>query len=171
MRGEGRLWFVLRTSGPLTVPMSRKLRREGYEVWTPVERKRNGRGNVRRIPVMPSYIFAPEAHLDNLYELAERTELFSVFCEAERVPIIEDGQIRRLRVALLPPRKKPKQETFEPGAIVRIPEGIGAGLSGQVVYSDGKWTLVCFGGSIDLKISTFKLKPNSAISVEQARAA
>lgn len=168
---EARLWCVLRTSGRLTVPVSRKLRREGFEVWTPIERRRNARGNVRRIPVMPSFMFAPESHLGSLFELAERSELFSVFCEAERVPLIEEGQIRRLRVALLPPRKKPKQDVFEPGDKVRAPEGICSGLSGQVVWSNEKWTLVCFGGAIDLQISTFKLKPTSAISPGQAKAA
>ena len=167
-------WIILRTSGRRTLPLAASLAEDGYEAWTPAETKRAPRSRARyRVPMMPTFVFARSQHLVDLLQLAEMPvkprrgkrlrqpahEDFSVFHYYDRIPIVDDAELdnlRRLEARSTPP---PIVEPYRRGQSVVVTQGVACGLGGQVVRSDGESTLVCFGGHMRMKISTFILKP------------
>ena len=47
---------------------------------------------------------------------------------------------------------------IDPSACVHVREGSFTGLTGVVKGGDGKFALICFGGSLQVKIATFLLR-------------
>jgi len=181
-------WIILRTSGAKTLKLAESLREEGFDVWTPsrVSSQRIPRGNGRRsvaIPIIPTFLFARVWHLVDLLELAAMPErprrgpggrkpahpAFSVFRDggSEMIPVVDDAQLDPLREA---ERRiaSHRMRQYEPGEMVKVPDGIFGGLVGEVVRSSQYKTKVCFGGRMSVEVSTFILKPIGCIGSSQA---
>lgn len=74
--------------------------------------------------------------------------------------LVEDLDLEPLRSAENRAAPKRRRQTFGVGQCVRIPEGSFGGMTGIVERADGKFTLVCFGGNIRVKIASFLLRPD-----------
>jgi len=164
-----RKWCILRTAGRRTLPLAESLAAAGYDVWTPriIVSRRIPRSRARReqpAPLMPTFVFASTDRLADLRALAGAMVKdhpdFSIFHHFGLVPVINDADLEHVRAAekAMAPKRKPKRAAPLPaGERVRIPSGAFAGLSGIVESSDGRHTLVCFGGRLSVKIDTFLL--------------
>lgn len=169
-------WIILRTSGPRTLSVRDSLGDAGFEVWTPVGLPDRVRHRSKRlaekktppkpVPVMPTYVFAQAVHLHDLLAEASRPVSqhppFSVFRWDGRIPLIDDRSLEYLRRGeqryMRRMREEQKVKPFAVGSEVTLTEGVGAGLSGIVEQSKGKFTLVCFPGyNTPLKIATMLL--------------
>lgn len=161
-------WCVLRTASRHTIPLSETLSRDGFEVWTPIETRviRVPRNNVKReirLPIMPSYVFARAHHLIDLFQRSERpiAPRFSVMhAFGDQIPMVRDQHLMKLRE--LEMKKSPKRKaerTFDPGIVVKVGDGGGSfsGMTGTVRKSDKGYTLVCFNGKYEVKITTLLL--------------
>lgn len=158
-------WCILRTSGRLTLPLAEALEADGFKAWSPVEVQRHKRTRARkRVPIMPTFVFAEADRLPDLLEMAEAPAPkvgFSVFRHYERIPLIADDELRPLRRAEA--RAVPEEEwpTFERDQPVTVTEGPYGGVSGKVIRSRGEWALVLFGWH-RVKISCFCLRAEVA---------
>lgn len=169
MMVEALKWCILRTSPGRTLPLFRSLVEAGMDAWTPVEvlKRRRPRSKITLeidAPILPTFVFAPASHLQDLMRLAAAPTgphpAFSVFRHLDRVPLIEAGQIEGIRAEEQRGRRKAQQaqrRTFAPGQGVSVPEGPFAGMSGIVQEGDGKFALVAFG-DFKVKIATFLLE-------------
>lgn len=159
-------WCILRTSGRGTLRLAESLTRDGIEAWTPsalIERRRprSRAKSEKPVPIMPSYVFASARHLERIMLLAERPgshDAFSLFHYFGGIALCADKDLEPLRSAEKRALPKSRQRGFRPGQTVRVPEGSFGGMSGIVERSDGGYTMVCFGGSIRVKIATFLLR-------------
>ncbi len=111
--------------------------------------------------MMPTFAFAPASTLPELMRLS-RSPLsdhpsFSIFRFGGRIPLLHEREVERLRTAERQAVPKRRRAIMVVGATVRPNEGAYAGLSGVVKASDGQWTIVGFGGWMDVKIETFLL--------------
>jgi hypothetical protein len=152
----GEKWCILRTNGRNTLRLATSLRLAGIDAWTPRLRS----NDEKPLPLTPSFVFARSAYLSRLLVLASlpgKAIGFSVFHDAQRVPLVKDSEIARLRMAERMSIPRRKRVTLEVGDRVRIPEGSGAGMVGAVIRSDGKITELDCGGAMRVKISTFIL--------------
>ena len=169
-------WIVLRTAGRSTLRLAETLAADGFEVWTPKRsvKVRKPRWNVHRdvtLPLMASFVFAADRHLEELLEMANREAAprrgwrpahppFSVFHHFDRVPLVADADLRPLRdLEAAPATPDELRDIFRPGEKVLVGQGIFGGMAGVVERSDGTFTLVRFGSRMRVKISTFVLKP------------
>lgn len=112
---------------------------------------------------MPSFVFAGAIHLPRLAMLEERPgshEAFSLFRHYGALPLLSDLDLEPLRSAENRAVPKRRRRTFGIGSAVRVPEGSFGGMTGLVEETAGKFTLVCFGGNIRVKIATFLLRPD-----------
>jgi transcription antitermination factor NusG len=166
---SGRLgWCILRTGSRNTLALAQFLTEAGIETWAPsrieVRRLPRRKDKVERtIALLPSYVFARATGLSALLRMAatpggDHPE-FSVFRYQDRVPVLADADLESLRTAETREQPKAKRRTYRAGESVRIPEGSFAGMTGVVEEGDGRFTLVCFGGRVRVKISTFLLRP------------
>lgn len=173
-------WVILRTAGRSTLPLAKSLAGAGYEVWTPIERLTKRRPRTRacdelRVPMTPTYVFARARHIYELIALAANPgrnhDGFSVFRNDIGVPLIADRSLdglraheetaeRRQQEIARRRQGKLKGDSYAIGETVRIPDGSFAGMDGMVEDSDPRNTMVLFGGSLRLKISTFILRQN-----------
>lgn len=178
-------WLILRTQGRHTLRLTGSLAEDGFEVWTPVVTRnlRVPRANVRRdaqLPLMPSYIFARTGHLLDLLELAAMPEKprraggrkpahpdFTVFRYLDRIPVVADADLKGLREAETDLARPRRRRRYGRGDEVKIPHGSFGGLTGHVVECSGRFTRVCFGTRMEVKISTFILQPVSTYSGRQ----
>lgn len=171
-------WCILRTSARRTWPLVESLVADGYEAWAPrgvpdQALRRPRRRSRKRIsgedlvPIMPTYVFARERHLDDLIGLAELRE-FSIMCDRmshRGYAIIADASLDKLRQREDRSTPKPPAapaEPFDHGEEIKVPVGIAgyAGMSGIVQSSDGKKTYLDFGGIMGrVEIETFRLRP------------
>ena len=169
MGRAGRDWCILRTSGARTLPLAKSLGEAGLDVWTPAQTSTRRRGPSRKReeftgPIMPTFVFARASQLPDLVRITAAPfsphPRFSIFRFAGRVPLIGEAEIagaRRVEEAGLRAAKMGQRHAFAIGEKVRVAEGPGAGLSGQVVRDgDGKYVLVAFG-DISLKIGSWLL--------------
>lgn len=164
------LWCVLRTSGRGTLSLADSLSGAGIEAWAPrreldVRRPRSRCRSRRIVPLMPSYVFARVRHLEDLVRLSDRPgrhEGFSLFRYFGKLALFSDDALEPLRSAETRALPRRRRRTYRPGQMVRVPEGNFGGMSGIVERSDGRYTMVCFGGSIRVKIATFLLRENEA---------
>ncbi len=169
-------WFICRMANVDTVKTYRALQANGFEVWTPIERKvrRTPRKRVsydHEAPLTPSYVFARVEHLDDILNLSLRTNRgiprFSVFHrQLGGVPLIADSALDQLRMeedrlaAIFTKAKRAGQKapTFEKGAVVKLEEGPLMGMSGIVEGQQGQYTLVSYAGFHEpIKISSILL--------------
>ncbi|OHT19923.1 MULTISPECIES: transcription termination/antitermination protein NusG [Edaphosphingomonas] len=155
-------WCILRMKGQSTLPVFRALAEAGYDVWTPIQiqsrRVPRSKSRVERpVPIMPTYVFARAARIRDLFEVSQ-TVGFSVFHHRDRVPLIADREIEGLRTAEERAKPRDRKRVFRVGERVRVPEGAFAGLEGIVEQSDGRHTLVCFGGRLSINVDSFLLR-------------
>lgn len=99
-------WFILRTSGPKTLPLARSLTAAGFDAWTPqlvLKRRRPRSKAVLEIeaPILPTFVFARAHQLAALTAAMMRQPsphpAFSVFRHAGRVPLLTEAQLGTLR--------------------------------------------------------------------------
>lgn len=102
-------WFILRTSGGQTLPLMKSLRDAGFDVWSPARtiRRLMFRGTASQrsteldVPILPTFVFAREAHIEELAIAAARTisphPAFSIFRHGDRVPLVSDGDVAGLQ--------------------------------------------------------------------------
>lgn len=159
-------WCILRTAGQRTMPLLNSLTEAGFKAWTPIvtvkRRLPRRRERVEALaPLMPTFVFVAASHLPELVRIARALSSkhpeFSIFKFDGRVPVLADHQLEQLRLAekrSVPTRRRP---TIAPGTTVKPGEGAYAGLEGVVKRSDGKYTLVAFGGWMDVQIETLLL--------------
>ncbi len=133
-------WVILRTSGGQTLPLMRSLREAGFDVWSPAKPIRrtiraktpSGTRTIdTEVPILPTFVFASEADLYHLGELAALTSsqhpAFSIFRYGGRIPIVGDAEVEGLReeeaqkIALLQAIRD--AETYAEAERIRI-EGI-----------------------------------------------
>ena len=165
-------WCILRMSGGSTLPVAQSLAEAGFDVWTPVEvqQSRKPRSKVkveRRVPIMPTYVFARAARLADLIAIAKAPTSphpqFSVFHYAGRIPLIADRSLEPLRAAERDKTRVKDMPVFTKGERVKLTEGGFAGMSGVVELSKGKFTLVAFPGfQVPIRISSLLLLPDAA---------
>jgi transcription antitermination factor NusG len=178
-------WLILRTQGRHTLPLAASLTEDGFEAWTPsdIRRIRVPRANVKRdlrLPLLPRYVFVKALHLIDMLELAAMPEKprraggrkpahreFSVFRHAGRIPVIADEDLAPLRDKERSAAAAPIAPSFNVGQRVLVPTGSFGGMSGTVVRSNGRETLVCFGTRARVRISTFILEPVTTYSGRQ----
>lgn len=172
----GTRWCILRTSPGATISLADTLAGEGFDVWTPIEviTKRavtRGRPRVDTLsPIMPSFVFAAEAEAADLLRLSANSRRqhadFSVFHYRDRIPLIRDEDLDKLREAEEDAaarrvkqlrRDRRKAEPFAEGEEIKISGGAFGGLPGRIEESDERFTLVCFG-NLCIKMDTFLLR-------------
>ncbi|MEG3162282.1 hypothetical protein U1763_17405 [Sphingomonas sp. LB2R24] len=129
--------------------------------------RRRGRTRERveyAAPIMPTFVFARADRRDDLARLAalpfSEHPGFSVFRYLGAIPTIGDAEIaeaRRIEERGKRAAKMGQRQAFTIGQPVKVKEGPGAGLSGEVVKDgDGKFVLVAFAG-INMKIGAWLL--------------
>jgi len=174
-RTNAKRWCILRTSSRSTISLAESLEQAGFETWTPiaVAEKRISRARDRveiLSPLMPSFVFASADGVSDLFRLSadplKRHVDFSVFHFGDRVPVISDRELETLRDIegnrhsariLRERRQKHRAEPIAVGQVVRISEGPFGGLEGIVEESNGRDTVMCFGG-MKVKVDTFILR-------------
>lgn len=156
-------WFILRMASSDTLSLARALTRAGFDVWTPIERKRGKMPRTRttydkEFALMPSYLFVNIHHLAEIQHMAmlppRNIPRFVLFQCQGGVPLIGDDQLDALRaeekrlqgIYERQCRKGKKGPKFNAGTLVRIEEGGFAGLDGVVTEQQGQFTLVNFTG-------------------------
>ncbi len=117
-------------------------------------------------PIMPTFVFARAGLLPALAAIMELPisphPPFSIFRHLGRIPLLADREIANLRVveetAQRARLKKSHRYVFPVGQRVNVAEGNFTGLEGVVEGGDGRYALICFGGSMQFKIATFLLR-------------
>lgn len=175
-------WCILRMAGGDTLRVARSLRSAGIDAWAPVEKRvakmpRTGAPFDKESALMPSYVFAPVEHVDELLHLehAQRRAhpKFIVFRHRGGIPLIADDQLdalrseetRKGRVFEKWKRKGWKGAPLTPGTEVRLPDGPFQGYTGIVEDVQGQFTLVCasiFGKPVEIKVASCLLTENVA---------
>jgi len=152
-------WCILRTASLDTLKVTEALKKIGFNVWTPEERKIGRMPRTRKafdkvFPIMPSYVFAEAHQIDGLRSLSESPTRdcphFSVFKYGDGFPLVSDGELEALRseekhrngIFERQKAKKTKAPVFEQGLEVLLTQGGFEGLEGKVVESKGSFTLV-----------------------------
>lgn len=171
-------WCILRCKPARTLLLAVSLNEAGLEAWTPtatIKRRRPGGRSgteARDVPLTPTFVFARAAALPDLQrEARDPTSshpAFSVFRYYGAVPILSDREVERLRVAERQSTPKAHRRTFATGSTIKPSEGPYAGMSGVVKHSDGRHTIVAFGGWMDVKIETFAIRSGDVREVQTA---
>ncbi|WP_160327958.1 transcription termination/antitermination protein NusG [Sphingomonas sp. HT-1] len=162
-------WCIVRTSPGRTISVVRSLEQIGIEAWTPIDviKQRVPRSHKtfsREIPIMPTFVFVRARHLGELLGICASPVSghppFSVFRHAGRFPFIADADVVSVRLAeerKLKARLRTTKKEFEPGAMVKVPDGPFAGMNGIVEEGNGRFALVAFGGSFRVRVASFLL--------------
>jgi hypothetical protein len=170
----GGRWVILRTGGSRTLPLAESLADAGYTVWTPrhVQTRRIPRSRAHReqdAALLPTFVFAREEHLSDLMAMASspsrRHPQFSLFHYMDAIPVITDSALGALRSAeerailRRKTKKRGRADPYDEGETINMPDGPFVGLSGIVVKSNGKHTLVCLPGwPVEVTINTSQLR-------------
>lgn len=181
-------WCILRTAGPRTLPLARSLQAAGIEAWTPSEmvKRRIPRSKSSRqteVAFTPTYVFVRAYHLPrltaHLFSGINPHPPFSIFRYYGETVLVSDAAIAGLReVQVASERRNAVREQhrrtkghgvpFERGAPIQAITGPFTGVSGVVEESNGRQTLVLFGGSLRIKIETCKLRGDSVATTASA---
>lgn len=183
-KGDGTLdlgsWFILRMGSSDTLNLAKGLAKMGYDVWTPIERRKGRMPRTRteydkEFALMPSYVFVNVHHLRDIQHLAmlppRSIPRFVLFQYQGGVPLIADSQLDALRgeesrlqaVYERACRKGKRGPKFDAGHIVRIEEGGFMGMEGVVEGQQGQFTLVNFEGfNAPIKIASILLAEDEA---------
>lgn len=162
---------MLRTSPGRTLALAQSLLDAGLDAWTPSEihsrRRPRSKATIDiEAPIMPTFVFARAAEIPALMRIQALPisphPAFSIFRHLGEIPLLHDREIMNLRAVAEAARrkrlKKSHQYVFPVGGKVNVAEGNFTGLEGIVEGGDGKYALVCFGGSMQFKIATFLLR-------------
>jgi transcription antitermination factor NusG len=182
-RDERPGWIILRTAPASTLNLAKSLTDAGFEVWTPIEEQvrrlaRQRKEVERKVPIMPTFVFARDVHQVELSLLAGRAlkaqPSFSIFRHAGRIPVIKDASLGQLRSAEVQAEKRAEARRsaikrkercqLSKGTTVTVESGAFAGLTGVVERTKGSFAVICFGGRYEFEISSWLLKPNEAHS-------
>lgn len=167
-------WIILRTAGKDTLRLTKSLKEDGFEVWSPSEPKEivQHRTRVRRqitVPLLASYVFAPAKYRAELFSLAAMEVRprrgagwgkpahagFSVMCGSRGALLITDRQLNALRqIETKRAKHKKADASFNPGDRVRVGTGVSEGMEGTVIRSNRKQTKIDFGSSFDMHLPT-----------------
>jgi hypothetical protein len=165
--GDG--WCILRTSGPSTLRLAASLVEAGMDAWAPetIVTRRVGRSRERvekPAAILPTFVFAKAMHIGELQRcrsmLVNPHPSFSIFRHMGRYPIVAEREIATLRAEEEKAKRtvaKRTRRTVPLGSKITVTEGAFAGLTGVVERSDGKSTLVCFGGGFSVSIAAWLL--------------
>jgi transcription antitermination factor NusG len=170
-RARAHDWCILRTSPGRTLSLAKSLVEAKLDVWTPMQvqsrRRPRSKDTVEiEAPIMPTFVFARSSLLPELLRI-EALPIsphppFSIYRYLGGIVELFDREITNLRaVEELAQRarlKKSHRYVFPAGQKVNVSEGNFTGLEGVVQGGDGKYALVCFGGSVQFKIATFLLR-------------
>jgi transcription antitermination factor NusG len=174
--------LILRMASADTLRLARSLNAVGIEAWAPIEKRgakmpRTGAPFDKEIAMMPTYVFAPVEHVDELLRLAHEQHRahprFTVFRHRGGIPLIADDQLdalrseetRKGRVFEKWRRKGSKPPKIARGTEVRLPDGPFAGYSGIVERTQGQFTIVgatILGKVIELQVASLLLAENVA---------
>lgn len=175
-------WVILRMASGDTLRLVKSLRTAGIEAWAPVEKRvakmpRTGAPFDKESALLPSYVFAPVEHVDELLHLehAQRRAhpRFTVFRYRNGIPLVADDQLdalrteenRKGRVFEKWRRRGMKGPVLAKGTEVRLPDGPFQGFTGIVEDVQGQYTLVCasiFGKPVEIKVASCLLAENVA---------
>src|SRR5689334_7693595 len=171
-------WIILRTSGRCTLPLAASLKRDGYDVWTPVHvrRVRLPRHNVRRVimePLLKGFVFAASGQMGELALLSHtlsRHAKFSVVREFGEIAEVADRQLDGLRwiEGRVNVAAKKTEQAIPIGVEVKVGSGLFGGMTGVVRRSKRGLTLVCFNDRYSAEIPTSLLKIDGAYGLESA---
>lgn len=157
-------WFILRCASADTLKLADQLRKRGFDVWTPIQRKRGKRPRTRtefdkELAILPSYAFANMHHLPEIARLAmiptADTVRFTLFrTKSGELPMIDDCQLDALRAfeAKLQKqyedaiRKGVRAPKFDAGHKVTLTGGGFEGLEATVIEQQGQFALVEIAG-------------------------
>ena len=166
---RGTDWCILRTGASRTLLLAASLEAAGFDVWSPVQTLTRRRGRTRErveyaAPIMPTFVFARASQRYELASIAAQPfsehPSFSIFRHLGAIPTIGDTEIaeaRRIEERGKRAARMGQRQAFTIGQPVKVTEGPGAGLSGEVVKGgDGKFVLVAFAG-INMKIGAWLL--------------
>lgn len=169
-------WCILRTGGARTLPLAAALAAAGFEAWTPSEmvkrrvcRSRKAK-EAQPAAIMPTFVFVRARHLPDLHHILRLPSnpypAFSLFRYLGDVVRVRDSEVERLRVVERRALPRAQRPTYQPGAGVRLAEGPYAGMSGVIQSSNGRRTMIAFGGWMTIEIETSTLPPDA---VEQMK--
>jgi hypothetical protein len=172
--GAAGQWCILRCSGRSTLGLAESLAGYGFDVWTPARdvMVRRSRWNVARsvrLPLTPTFVFACAQRLEDLLGLAsaprKRHADFSVFHYLNRIPLIDDDELKPLRVAEHKAVPKAKGGLAQ-GSSVRITEGVYEGHVGVIDRSNSQearvWISI-FGRHHKVTVAAYTLKPTEEL--------
>ena len=171
-------WCVLRMAASRTLLVAASLAEAGLPAWTPtisVKRRIPRKpGRVEKpAPLLPTFVFVPEQHLDELLQLSRlpvsQHPAFSLFRFAGEFVFVRDAEITRLRALEAQMKPKRRRPTVELASEVVPTEGAYAGMTGTVIESDGKLTLIAFGGWMEVKIETSALLDTAVYEVTRPK--
>lgn len=175
-------WCILRMSSGDTLRLVKSLHRAGIEAWAPIEKRvakmpRTGAPFDKESALLPSYVFAPVEHVDDLLRLAHEQRRahpkFAVFRHRGGIPLIADDQLdalrseetRKGRVFEKWRRRGMKGPVLERGTEVKLPDGPFAGYSGVVERTQGQFTIVgatILGKVVEIQVASLLLTENMA---------
>ena len=179
-------WFILRMSSKETLSVAKGLAKAGFDVWTPIERRKGKMPRTRtaydkEFALMPSYVFVNIHHLAEIQHLSmlppRNIPQFTLFQYQGGVPLIADHQLDALRaeesrlqaIYERQCRKGKKGPRFNPGTLVRIDDGGFAGMEGVVEDQQGQFTLVSFAGfHAPIKVASVLLEHEKSESETKA---
>ena len=166
-------WCVLRMAGPRTLVVRDWLRDAGIAAWTPsqVLKRRRPRSTATHeivAPIAATFVFAPADDVGELRRIMAdpyvASPAFSLLRHRQCVVELRDRELDGLRLAEEAARPKPgsgrkaRPDARAVGSEVQMTEGAFAGMTGLVESSDGRRTLLDFGGLLGrVEIETDRL--------------
>jgi transcription antitermination factor NusG len=166
-------WVILRCANCKTLELAESLNDAGFEGWSPVEVQKHLRKDPRklladkvvetRVPLTPSFVFAPATYLQDLLALSHSPALnyqvwdpeqrrmvtrghpyFRLFMHLGEVVLIGGSELDPLRNIERKRKPRGSVKTIAPGTSVRLTEGGFAGMTGMVDSVRGKRAMVSF---------------------------
>lgn len=177
-------WLILRTRSRDTLALVKDLLAAGFDAWAPKRTfAKQGKGEMLTLtaPLLPSFAFARASHIHALLVLADEPVKpcpdFSVFHYNDRIPVVRDDELHRMRqieandLKRLEAARKPRRREikFFPGDTIRLAIGAWAGKVGTVERDDGKTINLSVEGW-PVKISAFHLTDEMAFIAQQPAA-
>ncbi|MEN2747098.1 hypothetical protein [Sphingomonas sp. T9W2] len=164
-------WCILRTGGARTLPLATALTAAGFDAWTPTKMVKRRVCRTRKAKeaqpaaIMPTFVFVRARHLPDLLRIlclpSNPYPSFSLFRYLGDVVRVRDSEVERLRVVERRALPRAQRRTYQPGAAVRLAEGPYAGMPGVVQSSNGRRTMIAFGGWMTIEIETSTLPPDA----------
>jgi transcription antitermination factor NusG len=172
---DGAGWCIVRTNSRHTLTLAKSLSEAGVEAWTPQRTVKRRLPRGRRLvasgyrehdePLVPSFVFVRACHLPDLVrELSLPSSAharFAIFRLGDRVPIVGELEIERLRRSEDDAKPRAMRRTVAIGHTVKPTEGAFAGLEGVVEFVQGGNARVSFGGTLSVTVKAWQLLENA----------